>query len=93
VQESKVIEIELTASSLAYFGESTIGRLRGVLSRKGVEGGHIDDIANTLSSKVGMPIRSRIRRIVGSVCVGEVAHWSDGGKRTEEMEWKKKRKR
>jgi hypothetical protein len=93
VQESKVIEIELTASSLAYFGESTIGRLRGVLSGKGVEGGHVDEIANTLSSKVGMPIRSRIRWTVGSVCIGKIAHWSDGGKRTEEMEWKKKERR
>jgi hypothetical protein len=67
----------LTASSLAYFGETMIGRLSGVLSGEGVEGGQVDDVARILSSKVGMTVRRGTRRIVGSVCVGEITHWSD----------------
>jgi hypothetical protein len=46
-----------------------------VLSGEGVVGGHVDDIASSLSTKLGMAIRRRIRRIVRSVWVGEITHW------------------
>ncbi len=72
VRKSKVIGI-LTASSLAYFGEPVIGRLRGVL-REGVEGGHVDDISRILRRKLGVAVSRGVRRIVGPVCVGEIAH-------------------
>jgi len=59
----------LTASSLAYFGEPMIGRLLG---GKGVEGSHVEDIARR---DWVMTVGVGIRRIVGSVRVGEIAHW------------------
>ena len=73
MQESKVIGI-LTAPSLAYFGESVIGRLRGVVSGEGVEGSHAEDISCILSSKLRMGVGGGIRSIVGSVRVCDIAH-------------------
>jgi hypothetical protein len=73
VRKSKVIGI-LTASSLAYFGEPVIGRLRGVLSGEGVEGCHVNDVSRILRRKLGVAVSRGVRRFVGSLCVGEIAH-------------------
>ena len=73
VHKSKVIGI-LTASSLAYIGESVIGRLRRVLSGQGVEGRHVNDVSRTLRRKVGVAVSRGFRETVGSGCVGEIAH-------------------
>jgi hypothetical protein len=67
----KVSNRILTASSLAYFGESVIGRLLG---GEGVEGRHVEDISCVLGRDWVMTVGGGIRRIVGSVRVGEIAH-------------------
>jgi len=45
-----------------------------VLSGEGVEGGHVDDIPSILGRKLGLTVSRGVRRIVGSRCVGEIAH-------------------
>jgi hypothetical protein len=67
----KVSNRILTASSLAYFGESMIGSLRGVLSGERVEGGDVEDVSGR--ERV-VTVGGGIRRIVGPVRVGEIAH-------------------
>jgi hypothetical protein len=93
VRKSKVIGT-LTASSLAYLGQPVIGRLRGVLSGEGVEGRHVHDASRTLLRKLRVAISRGVRGIVGSVCVGDIAHRKRGSrqkgrgyrrKETEEM--------
>ena len=73
VRRSKVMGV-LTASSLAYFGESMIGRLRGVLSGQSVEGRHVNDVSRILPRAGEVAISRGVRKIVGSMCVGEIAH-------------------
>ena len=64
----------LTASSLAYFGEPVIGRLRGVLSGECVKGRHVNDASCVLRRIMGVAVSRGVRRLIGSVCVGEIAH-------------------
>ena len=64
----KVSNRILTASSLAYFGESLIGSLCVVVGVECVEGRDVEDVAWREGVVWG------IRRIVGSVWVCEVAH-------------------
>ena len=71
----------LTASSLAYFGEPLIGRLRGVLSGEGVEGRHVEDIPCGLGGELGMRVGGGVRGVVGPVRVGEITHWTGRCKR------------
>jgi hypothetical protein len=73
----------LTASSLAYFGESLIGRLRGVLGGEGVEGSHVEDISCVLGGELGMRVGGGVRGVVGPVWVGEITHWTGRCKRTK----------
>lgn len=70
----KVSNRILTASSLAYFGEPVIGRLRGVLSRERVEGRDVEDISCVLGRELVVRVSGGIGRIVGSVWVGKIAH-------------------
>jgi hypothetical protein len=67
----KVSNRILTASSLAYFGESLIGSLCVVVGVECVEGRDVEDIACVLGRE---GVVWGIRRIVGSVWVCEIAH-------------------
>jgi hypothetical protein len=67
----KVSNRILTASSLAYFGEPVIGSLRGVLSGESFEGRDVEGISGR--ERV-VTVGGGIRRIVGPVRVGEIAH-------------------
>ena len=45
-----------------------------MLSGEGVEGRHVNDASRILRRKMGVAVSRGVRRIVGSVCVGEIAH-------------------
>ena len=45
-----------------------------MLSGEGVEGCHVDDISRIFRRKLGVAVRRGVRRNIGSVCVGEIAH-------------------